>query len=222
MPVAWRTGLCGLPGLLLAGTALAMPPPPVTDPAFCSRVQQRLAGTTLVPENVIHADFPAFRRSKTVVRPLQTHQHTSDAPGQAGLPGRVSCKIKTPDHLIAEYGPSAAIDRGLGCADINRDTVRQVYASLTQVERRRLRITAGEIVFDADALTYTGSNWVDDYPYAYTDDKGRTHLHAKALRTDWNNLWLSWAPERLRGAWYCHLVAPEYVRRLVLGDAPAP
>jgi hypothetical protein len=48
------------------------------------------------------------------------------------------------------------------------------------------------------------------------------HLLARTLRVDWQNRWLAWAPGRLRGAYFCHLVAPEYLRRLVLGEARAP
>jgi hypothetical protein len=200
----------------------AEPAPPVTDKDFCIRVQQRLAGTTLVSGNTIYDNYPDFRHSKTTARPLGTHQYVMPAADGSGGPGRVSCKIKTPDHLVAEYGPEAAQDRGLGCLDINRDTARDVYASFSADERARLAYKEADVVFDLDVSTFMGSSWIGDYNFVYAGTDGRLHLKAKALRVDWDNIWLSWAPDRLRGAWYCHLVTPEYLRRLALGAVKPP
>lgn len=192
----------------------------VTDDAFCSRAQQLLAGTSIAPQNTVHADFAAFRASKTAVRPLQTHQFALREDDGAGIPLRISCKVKTPDHLVAEYGSRAARDAGFTCADVNRDTAARVYANIA--DAGRIRIPQSLLVFDEDETTFMGSSWIGPYQFAYTTDDGRLHIKAKALRVDWENLWLSWAPDRLRGAYYCHLIAPEYLSRLVLGEAVAP
>jgi hypothetical protein len=210
-----------------AGVALAAPLaaalPPTTTDDFCVSVQQQFAGTRLVPDsNTIYADYPAFRASKTSVKPLTTHQYVMSEPDRPGAPMRVSCKVKTPDHLNAAYGPGTAVDRGVTCADLNRETVSQVYARLTPAERRSLRLPENRIVFDDDITTFMGSSWVGEFPFAYTGTDGRLHLQAKTLRVDWDNVWFSWAPDRLRGAFYCHMVAPEYVRRLALGEVSAP
>ena len=143
-------------------------------------------------------------------------------PGTAGSPMRVSCKVKTPDHLNAEYGPGTATGRGVGCIDINRDTARGVYAGLEPAERARLKNPGSTLSFEPDEITFMGSSWVGEFPFAYTGQDGKLHLQAKALRVDWENVWLSWAPDRLRGALYCHLIAPEYLRRLILGETTAP
>jgi hypothetical protein len=211
------------PLLLIATLAVALAAhagPPTSDDRFCVRVQQEFAATAIRPEHTLYDDYAAFRASKTAVRPLTTHQFVLR---EQGVPVRISCKVKTPDHLLAVYGPGAAEDRGLTCRDFNRQTVRAVYASLTAAERARLVIPLREVMLDSDLETVMGSSWVPDYPFAWTgDDDGRLHLLAKTLRVDWQNRWLAWAPERLRGAYYCHLVAPEYLRRLVLGEARAP
>jgi hypothetical protein len=196
---------------------------PVTTDDFCSRVQQILAGTPMLPDsNTVYTDYPAFRASKTSVRPLTNHQYVMPEPGTANSPMRVSCKVKTPDHLNAAYGPGTATDQGLGCLDINRDTARRVYAGLSAAEKLRIRIPEALLIFDPDESTFMGSSWVGEYPFAWTGTDGRLHLQAKLLRVDWDNVWLSWAPDRLRGAIYCHLVAPEYLHRLVLGEVMAP
>jgi hypothetical protein len=196
---------------------------PITSDDFCIRVQQIIAGTRMVPDsNTVYTDYPAFRASKTGVRPLTNHQYALPEPGTANSPMRVSCKVKTPDHLNAEYGPGTATDSGLGCIDINRDTARRVYAGLATDEKTRLRIPEARLVFEPDETTFMGSSWIGEFPFAWSASDGRLHLQAKVLRVDWDNLWLSWAPDRLRGALYCHLVAPEYLRRLVLGEVTAP
>ncbi len=206
---------------LVASAALAATP--ATTDEFCVGVQQRFAGTHLVPDsNTVYADYQAFRYSKTSVKPLTTHQYVMPEPGRPGAPMRVSCKVKTPDHLNAAYGPGTAVDNGVTCRDINRDTATSVYSSLSPAERGSLRLPESQVAFDEDISTFMGSSWVGDYPFAYTGEDGRLHLQAKALRVDWDNIWLSWAPDKLRGAFYCHLVAPEYLRRLVLGDVRAP
>ena len=195
----------------------------VTTDDFCVRVQQLLAGTRMLPDsNTVYTDYQAFRASKTGVRPLTNHQYVLPEPGTPDSPMRVSCKIKTPDHLNAEYGPGTATDKGLSCIDINRDTARRVYAGLDPDEKARVLIPSTSLVFEPDESTFMGSSWVGEFPFAWTGPDGRLHLQAKVLRVDWDNVWLSWAPDRLRGALYCHLVAPEYLRRLVLGAATAP
>jgi hypothetical protein len=195
----------------------------VTTDDFCVRVQQLLAGTGMIPDsNTVYTDYQAFRASKTGVRPLTNHQYVMLEPGVPNSPMRVSCKIKTPDHLNAEYGPGTANDQALGCIDVNRDTARRVYAGLNSEEIKRVRFTATRLVFEPDISTFMGSSWVGEFPFAWTGPDGQLHLQAKRLRVDWDNVWLSWAPDRLRGALYCHLVAPEYLRRLVLGAATAP
>lgn len=193
-----------------------------TDREFCVRVQQRLAGTTQVPENTVYDDLEAFKKSKTAIDPLRTHQFTLANPADGRSPWRVSCKVKTPDHLNAHYGPGTARDAGITCKDINRDTVAAVLASLSPGERARASSSAKAIVYDPDTSTVVGSRWLEPYDFAYTSPDGRLHLLAKNLRVDWDDWWFAWAPEKFRGAYYCHLAAPEYVRRLLLGESTAP
>jgi hypothetical protein len=206
--------------LLVLATVVARAEGPTSDDLFCGRVQQTFAGTTLEPRNTVYADYQAFRESKTVVRPLQTHQFVLRDAG--GVPLRVSCKVKTPDHLNAEYGPGTAQDRGVTCRDINRETARRVYAELGATDAKRVQVPLARVVFEDDETTFMGSGWVGPYEFAWGGTDGRLHILAKALRVDWDNVWLSWAPDRLRGAYYCHLVAPEYLHRLALGEMTAP
>jgi hypothetical protein len=211
--------LAALGVALLAGEAAAAGP--VTGPDFCIRVQQLVAATTLEPRNTVHPDYAAFKQSKTSIDPLTSHQFVL-ADEATGVPRRVSCKVKTPDHLVAHFGAGAASDPGLGCAGANRDTVSRVYASLDLAERSRVRVPESAWRFDPDSHTYLGSTWVEPYAFLYRTDDAAVHLHAKSLRVDWENFWLAWAADRFRGVLYCHLAAPEYVRQIALGEVAAP
>lgn len=215
---AWCRAAGGFLALALAGSAKAVTPPPVTGPEFCTSVAQVFATTALKPRNTVFTDYEAYRQSKLEARPLTSYQYTYPEPGTHGSPMRVSCKVKTPDHLNAVYGPGTASDRGITCRDINQQTFRQVYASLTTEESARLAIPESRVQFEPDDSTFMGFIYVSAYDFAWFGPEGNLHILAKSLRVDWDNFWLSWAPERLRGAYYCHLVAPEYARRLVLGE----
>lgn len=216
---AWGRAALGLLVCILAGPALATTPTPVTGPDFCTQVSQTFAGTTLKPRNTVFTDYQAYRESKLQARPLTSYQYTYPEPGTQGSPMRVSCKVKTPDHLNAVYGPGTARDRGITCRDINQQTFKDVYANLTPAESARLAIPESKLQFEPDDTTFMGSSYVGAYDFAWFGPEGTLHILAKSLRVDWENVWLSWAPDRLRGAYYCHLVAPEYARRLVLGEA---
>jgi hypothetical protein len=188
------------------------------DKDFCQDVQRLLGGTAIAAENTLHADAAAFRASKTVARPLSIHQFIHPDPTAPDRPMLVSCKVKTPDHLIAEYGPGAATDRGMTCRDANRRTASAMFDALGGDNPSQKRHTLGSLVFDADETTIIGALWLRPFRPAVLGDDGRLHIRAKALRVDWDNFWLAWAPDSVRGAFYCHLIAPEYLRGLVLGE----
>ena len=59
---------------------------------FCPMIQQRLEGTTMTAENVVHPDFVSFQESKASVQPLRTEQYVEYADAAAKTdPLRVSC-----------------------------------------------------------------------------------------------------------------------------------
>ena len=134
----------------------------------------------MVPDsNTVYTDYQAFRESKTGVRPLTNHQYVMPEPGTHSSPMRVSCKVKTPDHLNAEYGPGTATEQDLGCIDINRDTARRVYAGLATEMSARVHIPETRLVFEPDDSTFMGSSWVGEYPFAWMGPDGRLHLQAR-------------------------------------------
>lgn len=194
--------------------------PAETSDGFCAAAQRLAAGTQLPARNVVHANYEAFVESKPAIRPLVTQQYVLR--DDAGRPLRVSCKLKTADHLRAEYGRAAAAEDSARCAALNREVARSVYARLDAATRARAVFPLARVFLEPDEITFVGSRYVAPYPFVWIADDGTLRLRAKSLRVDWDDWRFAWAPDRVRGTHYCHLVAPEYLRRLMLGEARPP
>jgi hypothetical protein len=138
------------------------------------------------------------------------------------LPLRVSCKMQTADRLAAERGEDSASAPEGSCADLHRAIVAQVHASLSDADRALVRVTPQQILLMPDEVTRLESGWTAPFDFAWFDADGALHLQAKALRIDWQDKLWSWAPESLRGLHYCHVIAPEYLRRLMMGEQSVP
>jgi hypothetical protein len=171
---------------------------------------------------MVHTDFESFRASKPEVRPLRTEQFVVYEDKEGRHPMRVSCKLKSADIILKEYGAGAATDGPAACSDVHRQIVAATVAAMTPEEKAHLKIDPTKVVFDQDDQSMTGERWLVPFSAAYTDPKGALHLKGKLLRADWNNKLFALLPDRMRGTLYCHLVAPEYARRLLTGEVLAP
>ncbi len=197
-------------------------PAPASDALFCARAQQILVGTSQTPINLVFTELADFIRSKPRVQPLETDQYVTHGDAERTAPRRVSCKMKSADHLRAEYGADAAGEERQ-CREVNRDTVARVYASLSDEERLRLAIPAGRVVLAPDEAARTGASFTRGMDRVWIDAAGRLHLQSLAIRVDWNDWLWRWMPDRFRGQHSCHFIAPEHLRALVLGEVmPAP
>jgi len=217
----WRVAF----SLLLAVTAAGCTGTPTrpalahTTAEFCITAQTAIVAAQPVARNEIHDDFTAFTKSKPVAKPLVTTQYVwrENSDPQSG-PMMISCKMKTADHLIDVYGAGAA-GADIGCSGVNEITLRQVLASFTAQERRQLRFAGGrKIRFETDIVTTQGPVWLEPYALATLGADGSLQLQAKGMRNDWLDPRYAEAPAQFRGTRYCHLVAPEYLRRLLLGE----
>lgn len=194
--------------LLLSGCQ-TLTVPPVTDGGFCARAQAAIVGAVPLAQTEVFNDFTAFTKSKPAVRPLQTRQFVRFQQGDPQRPTLISCKMKTADHIISEYGADqAGEDRG--CRYVNELTLRAVEASLPRTARRR-------VVFDEDIVTTDGPVWLAPYAYARVDASGVLHLQAKAMKNDWLDSRIANSPPQFRGTRYCHFIAPEHLRRVLQG-----
>ena len=220
-----QASLAALTALALASVgcaATAAPdrspaPPPVTDARFCADAQRAIVGTALEAENQVFADLDGFVKSKPVAKPLQTRQYLWSEDGAPDRPRMVSCKMKTADHLLAEHGAGQA-GADIGCSGVNRLTLERVSASLTRGELRRLRFDPAQVVMEDDFVTTLGTVWLEPYPLARVGAAGELRILSRAMRNDWLDPRYLEAPPQFRGTRYCHLIAPEHLRRLLLGE----
>lgn len=219
-------------GWLLAAAGAAVAQQPVaadsafgrTGPQFCAEVQRRVAGTQQPLRNVVHESFESFVKSKPSVQPLEPQQFVEFADPAHTQPRRISCKLKTADHINAVYGDGAAAadENENACREINRATVLAVFRDLDPGARARLAVPPHRFMLDGDENRIMGSGWIEPYPFVYAGADGAVHLHAKALLVFWNDWRWKLAPDRFRGTHYCHLIAPEYARALMTGELSAP
>ncbi len=191
----------------------------ITD-TFCTSIQTSIMGNKVPAENVVHPDYEAFVLSKASVDPLRNEQFTMT--GEDGLPRMVSCKMKTPDHIQEVYGESKTNDEARTCAAINKENVSAVIANLTPEEAERRVLTNTQIIFDEDISVITGQSWTKPFDFATRGENGTLHIQSKRMQINWTNILFKMAPDRFRGALYCHLIAPEYAKALILGDADVP
>jgi len=190
-----------------------------TTDHFCSDAQRVIANSRVAAVNTVYTDRNAFVSSKASARPLETRQYAApEAPGGT-RPKMVSCKMKTADHIRTEHGADQA-GADESCASLNQRTLDAVLASLTRGERRRQKFggAGGRIVVDADEVVDNGGDWLRPFAIARLETDGTLHLQAKGMNKGWLDPRYASAETKHRGVRYCHLVAPEYLRRLVLGE----
>jgi len=190
-----------------------------TSADFCSEAQRVVANSRVPAVNTVYADRDAFIISKASARPLETRQYATPEAGPGSPPKMVSCKMKTADHIRTEFGADQA-GADESCALLNRRTLDAVLASLTRAERRRAKFggAAARIVVDDDLVVDNGGDWLKPFAIARLEPDGSLHLQAKGMNKGWLDPRYASAQTQFRGVRYCHLVAPEYLRRLVLGD----
>lgn len=186
---------------------------------FCADVQHYMAGTTLPVVNAVHADYDAFVLSKAQVRPLRTEQYAWYENESRARVQMISCKMKTSDHLRTEYGTAQSTGEQT-CSGYNARTLARLLEALPADARAALKFDAGrDVIFEDDEITPMGPVWLAPYPMARVDETGALRIKAKAMRNDWLDPRLAKTPERFRGTRYCHLVAPEYLARVLTGAA---
>jgi hypothetical protein len=212
----------GLATVVLASQANAGLPLTRTNDSFCEIAQYYIADTAKKPNTVVHADFDSFKKSKTKIDPLEIHQFVLYADDARLQPRRISCKFKSVDHLVTYYGAAAAGTRQHSCRDLHHRMTRNVFGSLSADERTRVRFPLERIRLEADVTTLLGSKWVADFSYVWETADGELHLASKALPVDYTDWLWRLAPEKFRGVYYCHLIAPEYLRAIMLGAESPP
>lgn len=187
---------------------------------FCAEAQHIVSRTDKAGEFVVHPDFEGFVKSKTNIDPLTLHVYVWPAPDAPGRVVAISCKMKSADHLNVAFGPGAAGPDGL-CQDMNRETLRQVRASLPDAADRQVVLDPNENAFNEKQPARTGADWLAPFLLTTEDDAGTLTIHSKGFRVDWLDPRFAGLDARVRGVHYCHLIAPDHLRELLTGRAAA-
>lgn len=185
---------------------------------FCG-VAQRLANEPTFPlTNVMLVDFESFKKSKPKIEPLTTTEYWTYADAARTRPVQVSCKLVSADHFERRYGGRY---REAPCRRINANTLRVVLARLPAAERARLRYGPDRVVLDEDRLASFGPQWLQMQQAVAVRD-GVLHVQAVSVIARYDDPRLAAAPDTVRGTRNCHVIAPDYLQRLIAGDEPLP
>jgi hypothetical protein len=189
--------------------------PDPTSPDFCVAVQKILGNTEIVGTNEIFDNMPDYRHSKPSPNPLMIYQVvTYDEVG----PIVVSCKVKTVDHLQAEYGEDAAGPQ-VYCPAVASIVRAQAVAELTAEGDAAAATAAEGFVLDDTEPYLMGSDYLSDFESVYVGEDGAIHIASPGLQSNWDS-WISYImPDRLLGQTYCHLTTVDYMKRIAKGDA---
>jgi hypothetical protein len=186
---------------------------------FCAESQRTLVSARVPIRSTTHSDYQAFVASKPEVKPVTVQQYIRYADGLVPRAEMISCKFKSADHIRAEHGPNAA-GAPSSCAFLNRRTLDGVLSSLSKRERKMLQFKSGTaVLIDADIMATQGPQWLEPFRMVWVDVGGTLRIQAKGMRNDWTDPRLANAPLRLKGTHYCHLIAPDYLKALLLGEA---
>lgn len=208
---------------------------------FCKETQRIIANTDLEATNVIWDDlgvagipFPppgtpstgfigsdALPYDGAEELPLTTQQYVGYGLDAAGkdYPQTMMCKMKSWDALDFYYPGSASA--GSDCAAVNADTGAAVIESLTNNNQEPQVVT--EIVYD-NWLTFTGAQWTDSSPAPtayFSNADGKLHIVGKQLYVARTNP-SPFVGAAKKGVDYCQVVAPEYLREIIVGNIQAP
>lgn len=192
--------------------------PPLAE--FCLEAQRVVVRTAVKPALVLHTDFDAFVKSKAAIEPLTIQQYIWYENDDPARPVMISCKLKSADHLNEAFGPGTSAGNGR-CQDMNRLTYDRVRAALGVANVEPVMFDPAEEVRNAENPGMTGPDWLKPYQMTGRDESGVLQLRSKGFRVDWTDPQFAAMPGRFRGVQYCHLVAPEYLARLVTGKENA-
>jgi hypothetical protein len=214
-------------GLLAAGCA-SDPRPVVlgvapTLPAmndYCSIAQKEIATARVPARNVLMNDYASFSRATPSVKPLETLQFVDYSDAQHTKPRMVSCKLHSADRIRAEYGATAA-GEATTCARLNRRTLDAVMLSLTDRQKKKMPFkgTVG-VMLEPDLVASSESEWLESFSMVSTDAGGTLRIRAKSLGTSANLKVRNGASGN--GRTYCHLIAPDYLKRILIGEVKLP
>ena len=219
-----RSLACLALGLTIAGCATDTRPVVVGQPMavptvndYCAIAQKEIATSRVPARNVVVTDFQAFSRAAPSVKPLETLQFVGYADPQRTKARMISCKLHSADRIRAEYGATAA-GESTTCARLNRRTLDAVMLTLTDRQKKKMPFKGSvAVLLDPDEQATSEAQWLESFTMVTTDVGGTLRIRAKSLGG--GNMRVANKPNANGGRQYCHLIAPDYLARLVTGKA---
>jgi hypothetical protein len=101
---------------------------------------------------------------------------------------------------------------------MNRGVFQQVVKGVRELAFNKVTFDAAESVSNTDEPGMTGPDWLAPFTLTYAQD-GILHVAAKGFIVEFADPRYAQAPARFRGVHYCHLIAPDYLTRLMSGKA---
>ena len=223
----FRSVACLALGLAAAGCASDKRPVVVGQPIviptlndYCAAAQKEIATSRVPARNVLVTDYQAFSRASPSVKPLETLQYVGYSDPQRTKARMISCKLHSADRIRAEYGATAA-GESTTCARLNRRTLDAVMLSLTDRQKKKMPFkgTIG-VLLDPDEQVSTEAQWLDSFTMVQTDAGGTLRIRARSLGA--GNMRVSSKAGAGNGRQYCHLIAPDYLKRILIGEVQLP
>ncbi|WOX05932.1 hypothetical protein [Microbulbifer pacificus] len=203
--------------------------PLTTDEAFCARMQQFIAGTDMPVENILYEEdsyWTGFKKSKPLAQPLTTHQYVryQFADGErADYPVTVACKMKTAERIrIANAGMSEIriADEDRECQKWQALMLDDVYGELEAQGKVDL-LSRDRVALAEEDSVFIGPLWLRPELYQVAYSEGDTlKLRTKVLHVEYRRFMP--VPDSFMGTHYCTMITPEYLAKLLQGEADAP
>jgi hypothetical protein len=220
-----RAVACLALGLVVSGCASDSRPvvvgQPMVIPAlndYCANAQKEIATSRVPARNVVVTDYQAFSRASPSVKPLETLQFVGYADPQRTKPRMISCKLHSAERIRSEYGATAA-GESTTCARLNRRTLDAVMLTLTARQKKKMPFKGSvAVLLDPDEQATSESQWLESFTMVQTDAGGTLRIRAKSLGG--GNMRVS--SKAGNGRQYCHLIAPDYLKRILTGEVQLP
>jgi hypothetical protein len=225
-----RNVACLALGAALAGCASDTRPvvvgQPITLPAindYCAAAQKEIASSRVPARNVLVTDYAAFARATPSLQPLETLQYVGYADEKKSKARMISCKLHSAAQIRAAYGATAA-GESTTCARLNRRTLDAVMISMTDRQKKKMPFNGAlPVALDPDELAASEALWLEGFTMVQTDAGGTLRIRAKSLRAGNTALRrTSTSAQVTDGRQYCHLIAPDYLRRILVGEVQLP
>jgi hypothetical protein len=166
-------------------------------------------------------DWQAFSRASPSVKPLETMQYVGYADAQRTRPRMISCKLHSSERIRAEYGATAAGEPS-SCARLNRRTVDAVMASLTDRQKKKMPFKGPvPVMLEPDLQATSEAEWLDAFTMVETDAGGTLRIRAKSFGKS-GSIKVSSRGNAGGERQYCHLIAPDYLKRILIGEVQLP